>query len=238
MRPQEEGNVGAVARAMANLGLERLILVEPAVALGETARAFAVHAGEILARAERRADLASAVAGFGRIVATTAARNRQWPQRLVTPRELPGALAEDPPQTSTVLLFGPESSGLTNEELATASLLVRIPTAARQPTLNLAQAVLIVAYELWLGRGAPAALAAPGFGAARHRRRARRPLRASRRAAPERALRAGLELRRRRARPAAAGGAGGADAKGGGDSARRGSEDRACAAAEGGRGER
>ena len=163
VRPQEEGNVGAAARAMANLGLERLILVEPAVELGDTARAFAVHAGWILERAERRDDLAAAVSGFGRIVATTAARDRQWPQRLVGPRELPALLAEDPAGTATVILFGPESSGLTTEELATASVLVRIPAAARQPTLNLAQAVLVVAWELWMARGAPEAASAPGI---------------------------------------------------------------------------
>lgn len=161
VRPQEEGNVGAVARAMANYGLERLILVEPAPALGEVARAFAVHAGEILERAERRADLGAAIEGFGRVVATTAARDRQWPERLLAPRELAGRLAADPPGTSTALVFGRESSGLTNEELAAASLLVRIPAAATQPILNLAQAVLLVAYELWLGRGAPGAADAP-----------------------------------------------------------------------------
>ena len=61
-----------------------------------------------------------------------------------------------------MILFGPESSGLTTEELATASVLVRIQAAARQPTLNLAQAVLVVAWELWMARGAPKAAAAPG----------------------------------------------------------------------------
>ena len=153
VRPQEEGNVGAAARAMANLGLERLLLVEPAVRIGATARAFAVHAGHILDEAERCADLPAALAPFQRIVATTAARERVWPQRLLTPRELPGRLAADPPGDAAVILFGPETSGLTNDELALASLHVRIPTAEIQPTLNLAQAVLVVAYELFVARG-------------------------------------------------------------------------------------
>src|SRR5512143_2708516 len=103
---------------MANMGLARLLVVEPAAALGATARAFAVHAGGVLERAERYPDLASALAGFGRIVATTAARDRTWPQLLLTARELPGRLAADPPATSTVILFGPEPSGLTGDELA------------------------------------------------------------------------------------------------------------------------
>lgn len=152
VRPREAGNVGAVARAMANMGLERLLLVEPAPALGAEARAFAVHAGHVLDAAERHLDLASALAGFGRIVATTAARDRSWPQRLIEPRALAAELAADPPATPTALVFGPETSGLTNDELARASLLVRIPAAPEQPTLNLAQAVLIVAYELWVAR--------------------------------------------------------------------------------------
>lgn len=154
VRPQEEGNVGAVARAMANFDLERLILVEPATPLRATARAFAVHADDILERAERASDLRTALAGFERIVATTAARDRPWPSRLLTPRELAAALAADPPGTATALVFGPEPSGLTNAELALASRLVRVPTSPRQPSLNLGQAVVILAYELFVGGAA------------------------------------------------------------------------------------
>ena len=156
VRPQEEGNVGAVARAMANFGLERLILVEPATPLRATARAFAVHAHEILERAERAGDLRRALAGFERIVATTAARDRPWPSRLLAPRELAATLAGDPPTTATALVFGPEPSGLTNAELAQASLLVRVPTSPAQPSLNLGQAVVVLAYELFVARAEPA----------------------------------------------------------------------------------
>ncbi len=154
VRPQEEGNVGSVARAMANFGLGRLLLVEPATPLRGTARAFAVHAGEILDRAERHPDLRTALAGFERIVATTAARARPWPRGLTAPRELPAELAADPPGTATAIVFGPEPSGLTNDELALASLLVRVPTAPVQPTLNLSQAVVVIAYELFVARQA------------------------------------------------------------------------------------
>jgi TrmH family RNA methyltransferase len=161
VRPQEPGNVGAVARAMANMGLGRLLLIEPAAPIDATARAFAVHAGAILDGAERFADLPTALAGFRRVVATTAARDRIWPRQLVTPRELAARLAADPPATPTVLVFGPESSGLTNDELAHASLLVRIPASAAQPTLNLAQAVLVLAYELYVAREGAAPSGAP-----------------------------------------------------------------------------
>lgn len=162
VRPQEEGNVGAVARAMANFGLERLLLVEPATPVRATARAFAAHAGEILDRAERHAELHAALGGFGRIVATTAARDRPWPTRLLAPRELAAALADEPHGTATAIVFGPEPSGLTNSELALASLLVRVPTSPRQPTLNLGQAVVVLAYELFLARSGAAPLTPRG----------------------------------------------------------------------------
>jgi TrmH family RNA methyltransferase len=149
VRPREEGNVGAAARAMANMGLGRLILVEPAAALGTVARAFAVGAGEVLDGCTRAESLRAALAPFPRVVATTSTRDRRLPVPLVGPRELPERLAADPPGTPVALVFGPEVGGLTNEELAFANLVVMVPCAPRQPTLNLAQAVLILAYELY-----------------------------------------------------------------------------------------
>jgi len=148
VRPQEEGNVGAAARAMANMGLKELVLVEPAPAFGPVARAFAVGAGFILDTTRRAGRLDEALAPYQRIVATTAARARHLPAPAIHPAELHAELAEDPFGTSTAVVFGPESSGLNNEELALASAVVSIPCSPVQPTLNLAQAVLIVAYEL------------------------------------------------------------------------------------------
>jgi TrmH family RNA methyltransferase len=148
VRPREEGNVGAAARAMANMGLDRLILVEPAAEIGKVGFAFAVGARHILDSAERVSDLREALSPFRRIVGTTSNRDRRWEVPVLTPRELPGALVQDPPDTPTALLFGSEVGGLTNNELALASLLVTIPCSPVQPTLNLAQAVLIVAWEL------------------------------------------------------------------------------------------
>ncbi len=63
VRPQEEGNVGAVARAMANMGLERLLLVEPAARLGDVARAFAMHSHHVLDHAERHPERHAQSAG-------------------------------------------------------------------------------------------------------------------------------------------------------------------------------
>lgn len=152
VRPQEEGNVGAAARAMANMGLSELILVEPAVALGRVARAFAVKAGSILEAARRVPSLEEALAPFRRVVGTTSSRARVPAAPIVEPREAAARLGREAPGLPTALVFGPETSGLTTDELALCGLLVRVPCAPIQPTLNLAQAVLIVAYELYLAR--------------------------------------------------------------------------------------
>src|SRR6185369_6408585 len=161
VRPREEGNVGSAARAMANMGLSEMILVEPAAAFGPVATAFAVGARHVLESARRVPDLQTALAPFRRVVGTTSIRDRRWEVPLLTPRELPAALAADPPDTPTALVFGPEVGGLTNEELALASAVVTIPCSPVQPTLNLAQAVLILTYELFLVRGDEAAPVAP-----------------------------------------------------------------------------
>jgi tRNA/rRNA methyltransferase len=157
VRPREEGNVGSAARAMANMGLEQLILVEPAASLGKIATMFAVGAGEILDAAVRAPSLREALAPFRRVVGTTSTRDRSLGIPVLEPRELPGWLAQDPPSTPAALVFGPEVGGLTNEELALASAVVTVPCSPVQPTLNLAQAVLILAYELFAANGGPTA---------------------------------------------------------------------------------
>jgi TrmH family RNA methyltransferase len=163
VRPREEGNVGAAARAMANMGLSRLILVEPAAPIDKVARAFAVGGRPILDGCQRTASLREALAPFARVVATTSSRDRQTGAAPIAPSQLPALLAQDPPGTAAALVFGPEVGGLTNDELALASLLVTIPCAPALPTLNLAQAVLILAYELHLA-AAPARVDRPPGG--------------------------------------------------------------------------
>ena len=151
VRPREEGNVGAAARAMANMGLERLILVEPAPELGGTARGFGVGGWSVLDGAARAPSLSAAVAPFHRVVGTASRRQRNLRrQRVVTPRRLPGILAADPPGTAAALVFGPEDNGLTRKELELCHPVVAVPCSREHPTLNLAQAVLVLAYELFV----------------------------------------------------------------------------------------
>jgi TrmH family RNA methyltransferase len=151
VRPREEGNVGAAARAMANMGLERLALVEPAPALGDLARAMGIGARHILDAAERHPTLSAALSGARRTIGTTSSRDRSLRTPAHWAHELPGLLASDPAAHPTALVFGPEVGGLNNDELALCTLLVTIPAAPEHPTLNLAQAVLLIAYELFRG---------------------------------------------------------------------------------------
>lgn len=151
VRPREEGNVGAVARAMANMGLDRLVLVEPATELGGVARGFGVGGWHVLDECQRATSLAAAVAPFRRVVGTTSGRGRElrhW--QLLTPRQLATNLAEAETQQDCAIVFGAEDNGLTGEELDLCHPIVSIPSALSRPTLNLAQAVLIIAYELRL----------------------------------------------------------------------------------------
>jgi TrmH family RNA methyltransferase len=156
VRPREEGNIGAVARAMANMGLKNLVLVEPAPALGGVARGFGVGGWHILDACQRVSSLTEATAPFRRLVGTSSARSRPLRHtRVISSRQLPAFLAHDAPTTTTALLFGPEDSGLTRNELEGCEPVVAIPSTPEHPTLNLAQSVLILAYELYLAQHLP-----------------------------------------------------------------------------------
>jgi tRNA/rRNA methyltransferase len=138
---------------MANTGLTDLRLVEPAAELDDDAWSFAMHAHDRLRAARRFPSLPAALEGVELVAATASLRDRPWPQPVVAPRELPRRLAAH--GGTSAVVFGSEVSGLTAGELACATFLVQIPAAPDNPTYNLAQAVLLVAYELYLGRGAP-----------------------------------------------------------------------------------
>ena len=140
-------NVGSIARIMKNMGLKKLVLVNPHCDFtGEQARQMAVHAGDILEQAQQVASLPEALRGCQRAIATTA-RSRALPTQLESPRQaLPWLLEE---QLNCALIFGPEDRGLSNTELNYAQRFVSIPSHQDYPSLNLAQAVAVCAYELY-----------------------------------------------------------------------------------------
>lgn len=137
-------NIGSVARAMKNMGLQQLILVNPQCdPLGTEARMMAVHATDLLEAATVVSTIPEALQGCQRAIATTGL-DRTQPPNLETPRNaLPWLL-----ETPSALIFGREDRGLTNAELNYAQRLVRIPSSDAYSSLNLAQAVAICCYEL------------------------------------------------------------------------------------------
>jgi len=148
-------NVGSVARVMKNMGLEQLVLVKPRCDyLAEEGRKMAVHGVEILEKAVVVETLAEALSGCVKAIATTA-RSRSLPTELETPRTaLPWLLTEN---LDSALIFGREDRGLSNEELNYAQRFVCIPTSGEYPSLNLASAVAVCAYELAISHEQPEA---------------------------------------------------------------------------------
>jgi tRNA/rRNA methyltransferase len=153
VEPREPGNIGAAARAMANMGLSRLVLVRPPDHLVPDAYRMALAAKPILEGAVVAADLGEALAGFG-FVAGTTRRGGSGRRGRITPRALAAELPAVAEANEAALLFGREDSGLTNEELRFCQRLVTIPSSAGFGSLNLAQSVLVLAYEIFLASGA------------------------------------------------------------------------------------
>ncbi len=146
VRPGSGGNVGAAARALKNMGVGSLWLVDPRPFDAVEAERLAHGATDVLARARRVATLAEAIGDCRWIVGTTRRAGRQrvaaW-----TPRAWAEAAHAAPERRPLAVVFGPEEDGLSAAELACCHDIVRIPTHPSQPSLNLAQAVLVLAYE-------------------------------------------------------------------------------------------
>ncbi len=159
VRPQFPGNVGAAARVMRNLGLSDLRLVAPAADVGDRqARQLAAHGERVLDQARVVADLGEAVGDCVLVGGTSAKVGGVFRRQTVaTPDVLLPRFVESLAVGPVALVFGPEDSGLTNEELTRCHYLIRIPTDDEYPALNLAQAVAICLYELrraWLAQTA------------------------------------------------------------------------------------
>ncbi len=149
VRTRMGGNLGAAARAMKVAGIRRLVLVKAQLKDREAAARMAVHAGDVLEGARRVDDLASALVGATWVVGTSM---RAFPgQRSLPPRavaaEARSVLAAG---GEVALVFGDEESGLANDDLLACHDASRVPTAPEQPSLNLAAAVQVYAYELHL----------------------------------------------------------------------------------------
>jgi TrmH family RNA methyltransferase len=144
----ETGNIGASARALKNLGFSRLGLVRPKKFPSDEAGWFAHGAEDILSRVAVHPTLEQALEDKSVVIGTTRRTGKKrgpvYPVRDAAERIR--RLAES---NRIALLFGKEDRGLTNEETAECSFMIRIPASPENPSFNLAQAVLLVAYELF-----------------------------------------------------------------------------------------
>ena len=146
----ESGNIGASARALKNLGFSRLELISPAKFPSEEAGWFAHGAEDILARAKVYSELTAALHDKSVVIGTTRRPGKK--RGLVYPvREAVKRIRDLSKHNRIALLFGREDRGLTNEETAACSFMIRIPASPEHPSFNLAQAVLLIAYELSYG---------------------------------------------------------------------------------------
>ena len=181
-RPAEAGNVGAVCRAMKNMGLSRLRLVAPQFELEELSqeykateegpvsgtlseagfgyggtqaviRARAVHALDVWENAEIFDSLADSIKDCALVVGTTRRRGRRRKQVTMTPAEIAALFNERPGPAA--LVFGNERTGLEDEELNLCNFASHIPTDETFPSLNLSHAVMIYAYELFRNLAKP-----------------------------------------------------------------------------------
>ena len=155
-RPRDVRNIGGVVRAMKNTGLLRLRLVEPAPFDIADITGIAHRAEDVLARLEVFADLDAALADVHHVVGTSA-RRRGARQARSDVRALAVELRARAEQQTLALLFGPEDNGLDNAALDRCHTLVQLPLDPAYPSLNLAQAVLLLTYELWMAEASPAA---------------------------------------------------------------------------------
>jgi TrmH family RNA methyltransferase len=155
VEPEKAGNIGAVARSMKNFNLSDLYIVNSKTPLTLEARAFAMHGYDVLTRAKKVKTLKQGlrnldlVVGTSSIIATSKSNLARIP---VTPFELAQRVGAF--KGNMGILFGRESSGLSNEEIEACDFIVTIPASSKYNVLNIASAASIIFYELFQTRTA------------------------------------------------------------------------------------
>lgn len=153
IRPQMGENIGAVARAMSNFGLSELRLVAPRDGWpNKKALDMASRGKDIVEAAKVYEDFRAAMADIKLAYATTA-RPRDMAKPVLAPDAAMRAVAAGSASGKTAIVFGPERTGMENEELVLCDGIITIPTSDKNPSLNLAQSSVIVGYEWQKARG-------------------------------------------------------------------------------------
>lgn len=161
VRPRDPNNIGACARAMGNFGLTDLRVVDPYPPVWREA-VSAVGVPDILKNARSCHSLDEALQDAHFSLATTALKNREIKQEIIPLPHLNERLAQLPDERLAIV-FGNEKSGLSNADIERCDAVLNIPTASKQPSINLAQAVILTCYEL-SRRPDFAAIRTPGQG--------------------------------------------------------------------------
>jgi tRNA/rRNA methyltransferase len=149
VRPRGSGNIGSVARAMKNVGAKELAIVGNARTQSFWAKAMAVHGRDILQEAKRYPTIRDAIADCTLVIGTTC-RAGLYRSHSQTPRQLAPTIAAAARSSKVALLFGPEDHGLSNKDLEHCQLLINIPANPDYQSFNVAQAVVICLYEVYV----------------------------------------------------------------------------------------
>jgi TrmH family RNA methyltransferase len=150
VEPEKEGNIGSIARSMRNFGLTNLCLVSPKTSIGDEAYRYATKGKEVLRKARIVRTLSEALKGVDHVVGTTSiagTSSRNILRLVIDPSQFASRVAGT--TGSVALLFGRESTGLSNRELQQCDIIVSIPGAQDYNVLNVATAASIMFYELY-----------------------------------------------------------------------------------------
>lgn len=148
VHPRNPLNLGAAARAVANFGLREMVVVAPFEPTWQEARTAAPGADVVIEVAHSVRTLPEAIADATVVIGTTTGARRNLGRELIAIDELASWLGKRKVQGRVAVLFGSEKTGLSNEDMSYCHILVRIPTSADCPSMNLGQAVAVCAYEL------------------------------------------------------------------------------------------
>ena len=152
IEPENPGNIGAIARVMANFNFKNLVLVNPKCNhLDQEARNRAKHSQSIL----KKAKIIKNIKGFDYLIATTALLGTDYniSRSPITPEQLAEKINKISTKANIGIIFGRESSGLTNKEIQKCDFIVTIPTFPKYKTLNVSHSVGIILYELFKKSG-------------------------------------------------------------------------------------
>jgi tRNA/rRNA methyltransferase len=154
VEPKEPGNIGSVVRAMKNMGISHLRLVNPPEGYkdDDEQKKFGYRAQEITQNSKKFTSLPDALKDIS-ITFLATSKKGKWKRDFLLPQQAAGVIVQSAHKEKIALIFGREDSGVTVDESQMANYFIHIPMAGAYPSLNLSQAVLVVLYEIFKNKG-------------------------------------------------------------------------------------